>query len=198
MVYDKKQLTKVVSAIVISDGYLKSCKGNGNSNLQLVQTIDHKDLIDKVESYLRVLTSVTISKRVYEKDTHKDQLCLRTMRHPFYTKLRKRFYIEGKKVVDPHAMTLIDGEFLALWYMFDGTHTYREANKSHVLNLCTEAFSYGDHLLMQKALWDNCNLNFRIHRRKDKYKLYLPVKEYPKLISLIKPFIVDSFMYKLP
>lgn len=195
---DKKELVKYVSALVISDAHLTKPIKNGNSRLELYQINKHQDFISQVESVLKNLTNISITERILKSETQNNQLKLTTGKLPFYTKIRKRFYINGKKVVDPHALTLLDAEFLAIWFMCDGVYYYQRSNKSHQLSLCTDYFSYGDNLLLQRKLYEKLDLNFNIHKRHDTYRLYLPVKEYYKFVELVEPYICDSFRYKMP
>lgn len=193
-----ERLTKIVSACVLGDAHITKPKSeSANSKLELFQTIPHLDHIEFLESELGTLTRVHRNIRSYENPNHKDQIRLMTRHHPFYTNVRNRFYINGKKVVDPHALTLLDAEFLAVWYMHDGT--YGDYGRSgRLLRLCTEAFSYGDNELLRKALYEKLNLNFSIHKKKHNYVLDLKTKDHDKFADMVRPFIQDSFLYKLP
>jgi hypothetical protein len=195
---NKKNLMKVISASLLGDGYINK-EGNKNGRFRLTQNADHRDHVEYLANYLEQLTRVVI-----DVDADKETLRLRTMAHPTYSKIHERMYLNGLKVVDPHYLTLLDAEFMAIWYMQDG---YLGLGRTDVVNpdivLCTDNFSYGDQLLLRHAIIERTGFIFNVRRKginkrgELTYRMYLYRKQAPKFIDYIQPYIQPSFYYKI-
>lgn len=205
-----RYLTKIVAASLLGDGTINK-ETNKNARYKLRQLAIHKDHLDymgnRLESITRVMYDYLPEKDILWGDkqttSHKAYI-LRTMSHPFYSKFRNRMYVYGHKVVDPHYLTLLDWEFLAIWYMQDG---YIENTRKDVVNacpiLCTDCFSYADNMLLRTALIEKLGLTWNVRKRglsKDgsiTYRLYLSRKQFDIFRENIAGFIQPSFNYKL-
>jgi hypothetical protein len=111
-------------------------------------------------------------------------------------------YPNGHKVVDPHFLTYIDYEFLAIWYQEDGTLVNRENQPNgYEAYLYSLNFSFADNGLLSKAIYEKTGLRWNVHRHHSKgniyYKLYLSRKDTDVFMKGIEPFIQPSFRYKL-
>lgn len=197
---DKKRLIKLLSFLVMSDGSVHRNRGKGNCLFSFSQTEDHKDFIEFVEGIVSNVTSCKTS--LYKRSSpRKDLLKLYTPVHPLFNKLRDRIYVNSYKSVDKHALKMLDYEALAIMYMSDGCLGKSKNGQGYTtytttLGLCR--LSYGDLLLVKKALKDNLNLEWNIVRSGKKYYvLRLRMKDFDKFMEGISPYILDSFNYKL-
>lgn len=206
-----KQLTKIVAASLLGDGYVEKQK-YGNARYALKQKADHKDYVEYIAGYLSSLTRVSYYETLPTSYEIKGKLCsisptltVRTMAHPFYTKMQERYYLNRVKHISHHDLTLLDAEFLAIWYQEDGYYQIPKdcvvSNKS--IALCTDSFAYGDLVLARRAIIERTGFIFNIQRRgKNKngeqtYRLYLSRKQADKFLECVFPYIVPSFMYKI-
>lgn len=209
-------LSKIISASLLGDGFiLKDDSGNRNRNGQfrIKQIEQHKDHLDYLADRLSMLTNIKLDYVpgkanivICNKETKASgTYILRTQNHPEYTKFRSRWYIDGIKRIDPHAMTLLDAEMLAIWYQQDG---YIEGSlRKDCLNnsclICTDCFSYGDQKMLREAIIEKTGFIFNILKwSKNKngentYRLSLYRKQTEQFIEYIKPFMQPSFEYKL-
>lgn len=190
----KKDLMKYISAFVMGDGGVYY-SGN-NCRFVCNQIAKHEDYINWRADILRELTEVNI----YESQQENKQLilCTQTKTHPVYTKVRERLYIDKYKSVDPHYLTLLDWDMLAILYQDDGSiyvDTRCDATPSCTLN--TKRLSYGDSWLLKKAIKEKLGVEFNIHRHYHRYFLTLRAKDYDTFKLNIEPFIKPSFQYKL-
>lgn len=198
-----KELTKIVAASLLGDGHVTKETGNSNSHYELSQVITHADYIYQMRDRLSELTKIVIDTRSFPNMVGaQDQLKLRTMSIPFYSRYRDRMYGTGVKTVDPHYLTLIDAEFMAIWYMEDGSFAINTSNSQESVYLYTDSFSYGDNDLLRRAIIEKTGFVFNIHQRKNKnglirYRLYLYKKQNAAFIDYVRPFILPSFSYKL-
>jgi hypothetical protein len=192
---DKKELVKLCSFIVMGDGGVY--KYNGNKECAFVM-----NMIAKNEDYVLlcrdILENVT-STRIVEVDKGENrqlQLRLTTKGHPFFTKLRERIYIDKYKSLDQHALKMLDYEALSFLYMSDGSLVIKK-EKYPCVTLNLKRLSYGDLLLLKKALKEKLDLEWNINKNYPYYYLSLRSKDIPKFMENIKPYITQSFMYKI-
>ena len=112
------------------------------------------------------------------------------------------FYQHGRKVVPDRIRIFLDSPLtVAVWYMDDGRLDYRK--KSHyAYSFSTDAFSVTEVELLQSILFEKFGVESSIHmslcRGKRYPKLYIGKNGRDQFFSLISPFILDCFAYKLP
>ena len=207
-----KNLTKIIAASLLGDGGVNiPPDGSINAHYVLRQIEEHNDYVDYIREYIESKVGTRIQR--YEPKPNeqmknpKPVLSLITRVHPFFTKFRERMYPNGHKVVDPHYLTLIDYEFLAIWYQEDGTLVNvpkPSVSKDYIrqeVYLYSLNFSYADNKLLSAAIYEKTGLHWNVQRHHSRgniyYKLYLARKDIPIFMNCIEPFIQPSFRYKL-
>jgi len=65
-----------------------------------------------------------------------------------------------------------------------------------VLNV--QGFSYANQELLIKTLKTKFNLNCSLHKDKNSYKLCILSSSKSSFFNIIKPYILESFFYKMP
>lgn len=191
---NKKELTKVASYLAMSDGCIYLAKDAKNAQFVLSMIEDNEDFIDKYKAVLEHIT--TINKRKRKESKGKDMFEIKSRRHPFFTKLRKRIYFGSYKGIDPHALTLLDAEALSILYMCDGClYMCRGTSPSVTLNL--KRLSYGDQFILKKALKEKLDLEWNINKHGKYYCLRLRNKDVGKFMEMVSPYMCESFSYKL-
>ena len=205
---DNKILTKYVSAFVLGDGSLRTWKNVKNAAYAFAQVAKHKNYVMWQADIISNITSVNM--RYYGQQTtkdgvnHQDKYVIETRSHPFFTTLRSRWYIDGKKTVSPHDLKQFDWECAAIWYMDDG-YILKSDDKHHKGNvfLCTDCFSFAEVSMLQKLLYEKLNIPFDTIKRgfrKDGsqiYRLRTRKENAQKFLGGIEKFIFSSFEYKL-
>lgn len=208
---NNKYLTKITAASLLGDGgiYIPTSTRSINGRFYIAQIEDHKDYLDWLADKHATIAKTTIygpySVKCPQCVNPKKQYRLQTAQIPFYTKFRQRMYPQGKKVIDPHYLTQLDYEFLAIWYQEDGTYISCLERKDYVrerIQLASMSFSYAENLLLREALKEKLNLIWNIRRVKSKsggflYQLELYKKQYDVFINGVMPYIQPSFMYKV-
>lgn len=116
----------------------------------------------------------------------------------------KEFYLliynhhNGVKTVTRKFLNLLTPLALAVWWMDDGCLSIHKGNRYG--KLCTHAYSYEEHLIMQKyfkTVWD---IDIQIKVEKQKYYFCrLNVENLKKFFDIIYPFVfeVPSMIYKI-
>ena len=206
-------VSKIVAASLMGDGsILKDDSGgrNRNGQFRIKQIEQHRDHLDYIAN---VISSVTTVKFDYippqenivimGKNTRASGVyLLRTQNHPMYTDLRRRWYLDGIKRIDPHALTLIDAEFLAIWYQQDG-YIATNHGEYHGTYICTDCFSYGDLTMLRRAIIEKTGFVFNIIKKgtnklgEQTYRLSLYKKQLDSFRSAVYPYMQKSFLYKI-
>lgn len=207
IISDKKELVKLCSFIIMGDGgvYYNS-KGTGNCHFMMNMRKDNLDYVNLCAHILANVTGVKVQDRYMSNNDgckRKEQVTLSTPKHPFFTQLRERIYTDKYKGIDPHALKLLDFESLSFLYMSDGCLSVdfrpenRMVNPSYNVTLNMKRLSYGDQLLLKKALKEKLDLEFNVMRHGKYYYLRLRTKDVQKFMDGIRQYITPSFSYKI-
>ncbi len=112
--------------------------------------------------------------------------------HPDFTVFYNIFYRGGKKIVPRNiAMLLTEPLSLAVWFMDDGSAEYAG------VSFQTHCFTKKEVGSLQHCLETNFRLLTTIRKNKGKWVLYLLKRSLKRFCYLVKPFILDRFIYKL-
>jgi hypothetical protein len=203
---DPKQLNKLVSYMATFDGgiyYPHKKKDDSVVNCQFIMQMreENKDYLLWVKSVLENITSVRLTERTdYNTDGYnrKPQLRIESNRHPYFTKIRERIYIDNHKVIDPHMLKQMDAESLAIIFMCDGGTSLdaRHKNLHAKIDLHTKGFSYADNLSLSKAIYEATGIITNVHRHSKYYYLNVATKSQKTFYETVKPFVLSSFDYK--
>lgn len=204
MTNDNKYVTKIVAASLLGDGSVGiPPDGSRNAKYRQPKTIDHMDYVDWLAGVLESVTPTNRYEYQPKMANAKRAVMLQSRCHPFYTKFRHRMYPNGHKVVDPHYLTLLDWEFMSVWYQEDGS-LIRDARKKATyakVVLCTNCFSYGDQHLLRIAIKEKLGVEFSVDGMRQNgnqnYILRLRSTDLNKFLDGISPHVVPSFQYKL-
>lgn len=204
---DKKELTKYIWAFSLGDGSLlydhhkNRPNINENAYFSCDQVSRNEDYILWRANILSSITSVNIQKKVNKES---EMLCTRVNRHPIFTTMRNRIYLNGVKIVEPHYLKLLDWESLAILFMDDGCCSIKDKKYGYYcLTLSTQSFSYGDNVLLQREIKNKTDILFSIVRMTTQsggiqYRLQLQKQlEIDKFIAGVRKFITPSFEYKI-
>lgn len=192
---DKKELVKIISFLAMTDGSIHKNGGSKNFVFSISATEEHEDFILWVKSVLENVTSCNVHLQQREHP-RKNIFKAQTLTHPFFEPIHDRIYVGGYKSIDNHALKQLDWHSLALMYMCDGCLGVCGKAITTTLNLCR--LSYGDQLLLKKALKEQLDLEWNVVRTGGKYyTLRLRMKDFDKFMYGISPYIFESFKYKL-
>lgn len=197
---DKKRLMKLVSYLTMGDGSVYYNRGAGNALFSMTQTEDHLDFVEYVAGVLGNVTGCSVVKEE-RAAPRKNVYKVYSRHHPYFNAVRDRVYTDSYKGIDPHALKLMDWEALALLYMSDGClGRYVKDGKvksySLTINMCR--LSYGDQLLLKQCIRDTMGVEFNVVRTGRKYyTLRLRSRDIPTFIEGVRPYILESFNYKI-
>ena len=198
-----KDLNKRLYAYAMFDGHLAFFGNSTNACLVVNMLQEHEDYIQKV---IETLEEVPVGfnkslPEIYIKDgfNRKQQIRLQSKNHPILTKIHSRMYIEGHKVVDPHMLTLMDEEMLAIAFMADGSRYLdkRWENSKPSYRLHLNNLSYGDLMLIKESLKKTFGLEINTRKKGVRYDLAVPSFHSELFEEIVKDHILPSFQYKL-
>lgn len=195
---DKKELVKIISFLTMGDGSVHKNGGSKNCVFSMSLLEEHRDFLEWVQGVVNNITSSILIE--YKREApRRNLLKVQSKTHPFFNAIRDRIYVGNYKSVDVHALKLLDWEALAILYMCDGClreNKTKPGNFTTTLNLCR--LSYGDMLLVKKALKDKLGLEWNVVKTNRKYyTLRLRMKDFDKFMEGIAPYVFESFKYKL-
>ena len=209
----KLESIKVIAASLLGDASLEKGYGaNRQARFRISQIEQHKDHLDYIAPYIETFTSYHYYTRncaggsvIKGKNvTLKNSITLSSKVHPVFTRMYNRMYGTGKKCVDPHYLTLIDAQFLAVWFQQDGymDRPTDAINPTPQPKICTDSFSYADCMSLRVAIIEKTGFIFNTHKRKTssgalQYRLALSRKQTNQFIEYIAPYVQPSFKYKL-
>lgn len=213
---EKKDLIKIVHASILGDGFFYKVdqdNAKANTHFSLKQSASHKDYVDWMANILEDLTSVRVDIKPAYVDERgyscKEQLILKTMRHPTYKKMYNRLYDHVGdthiKRLDPHYIKLIDWQSIAIMFMDDGWVEVdeRKTMENYVrAGIATHAFSYFENLTLRDLFAEQFGIHGDVthHKmRSGKICYYLRFKKdnAKRLIEGVRPFVFPSFEYKV-
>ena len=198
-----KDLNKRLYAYAMFDGHLMFTGSSINACLVVNMLEKNEDYINKV---IQTLEEIPVGynrslPQIYTKDgcSRKQQIRLQSHNHPLFTKIHSRIYIDKHKVIDPHMLTFMDEEFLAIMFMADGNRHVdkRWANARPIYRLHLNMLSYGDLMLIKKSLKDTFGLESNIHKKGNSYDLGIPTFHSDLFEEIVRNKILPSFQYKI-
>lgn len=197
-----KELSKRLYYFSTFDGGLYVTGKCSNARFIMNMREENRDYVEKVKQTLGEagIGCRMFDRKDYNTDGHerKEQLRLESKTHPKLTTIWERIYIDGKKVIDPHMLTMLDAEALAIMFMADGgRYVDKRCNATPSYKLHTKGFSYGDNWLLKKALKEKLDLEFNINRHGKYWFLSLRSKDSAKFEEIVSPYVLPSFNYKL-
>lgn len=192
------QLSKFLTWSVTGDGYVGYSTNNKNAHYSITRSPEHKDYLDIIASKFVGLQDCKVRIDVYtRKDNNKTVLDLRTSSHPLFSRIRNRQYIQNRRVIDPHQLTMLDWEAAAFLYMDDGSLCVNNKG-SLITRLSTCAYSYPEQDFLRKAFIEKLGVVWNINKNGNTWQLNLAKQSRDIWFENISPFIVNSYKYKLP
>lgn len=199
---NKRDILKYVYAFCLGDGGV--FYSGKNARFQANNLEKHNDYVYWRAGILEHLTSVNVFLSKDTRPGRKPVLQTVTKTHPTYTTVRERIYLENRKIIDPHQLTFIDWETVAILYQDDGSiYNDPRCNATPQITIATKGFSYGDNVLLKRALEEKLGIVFNINRQKAKttgnyyWFLRLRTKDSDTFLNNVEPFVKPSFQYKL-
>lgn len=187
----------IVVGTLLGDAYLRpSGKSHASFSLVFAHGEKQRDYLEWMKQKLSpfVLADSPYQHKKTSIHNHAPVSSYHTIGHPWLTELRKAFYPNDIKTVSLDWLNQVDELALAVWYMDDGSLNKRYGT----MTLCTNGFSYDEHLLIQQWFLDRWSLPVVIeNRRNNQYSIRINATVARTLRELLRPYIPQCMSYKV-
>ena len=183
--------------IILGDGFLDRVKPNHNTRLRIEQSYPEKEkYLKSLYELLEPITTMSptiVTRKDKRSSTTTQSLYFRTLAMPYLNDYYDLFYKERVKVIPRNLNTLLTARGLAFWIMDDGGKSVYNQTILH-----TRSFMLEDVKYLQSVLFENFGLVTRLEeKKKDKWVIYIPVRQRTKLKDLVGPYMNESMLYKI-
>ena len=183
----QEQESLIVGSL-LGDGYMRIVPGRRDALLEINHSIKAKEYVDWKYNILKNICASPPKERVSGQDGRRAYR-FTTRQHPQLTKIMQRFYENGRKTI-PKDIELTPLS-LAVWFMDDGSKT-----KKGDVYLNTQQFSMREQRRLLHAL-RKLGLRARLNKDRKYYRIRFFKESVGKLNEIIRPYMVDSMLYKL-
>jgi hypothetical protein len=183
----------IIVGLLLSDGWLEKSSLNSNTRLKFKQSIKRSDyVLDVFMKMIPYCSSIPYLLSSNRKGFTHFGLEFRTRQLPCLNEFYDLFYKNKIKSVPKNIHSLLTPLALAHWIMGDG------ASLNKGLVLCTDSFKLEEVKLLQFILKNKFEINSTIQGlNSNRSRIYIIQESMPKLINLVKPFILPTMQYKL-
>lgn len=186
--------SSVLVGNLLGDGCLTKGEANRNWLFDYGQRSDREEYVRFIRNTLRPFSKEVrfVKAKKPRSNDHCYSYRFRTLAHPLFSDLRKKWYIGNTKIV-PQDIRL-DWTSVAVWACDDGSN----CQKNKCFRFATDCFSHGDVWLLRDALEKQLGLIASVVKKKDKRIISVTGESYIFLLNTLRPLIPwQCFAYKL-
>ena len=186
---------EVLIGLLLGDGHIELLPNGKSARLKVEYNVKNSDYVDFLYKIFKNLVRMSPRVRTVEGfGGNFDRVGFTTLSLPEFLTFRDLFYFGKTKIVPSNISKLLTNIGLAVWFMDDGSYKSRECRGKL---LCTHNFSNSEIALLCQVLDHNFGLRAIPRIQKDGTEIYIKALSYERLKSIISPFMVKSFLYKL-
>jgi len=175
----------VVIGCILGDGAMR-CKKN--ALLEINHSAKQKSYVDWKYNALRRF--VTTPPKIRCGGFNRVAYRFTTRSLPELTTLYNRFYENNIKIIPKDLK--IEPLSLAIWFMDDGCKSYR------AIYLNTQKFDFKSQVQLIRFLKEQFKIKASLNKDKIYYRLRIAVESMQRFKSIIRPYVLPQFRYKLP
>lgn len=200
-----KRILGFFTGLIVGDGYIDK-KGINKRGFK-IKSIDNsfinyiKDFIDTECKNLFQYHIVYTPEHFSCGCNHKDSWELAIRATEYFNNIYNEFYSSSGRIVTESALSWLTPEGIANWYMSDGyvclVGKTKGVIKNRRMDICTDRYKLDNINQISNYFNTTLNISTSVIKRGSSYRLRISVSGYENFINLIKPFIVDSMLYKL-
>lgn len=196
------ELVDIIVGTMLGDAKMTFSFTSGNAAYICEQSSVHKDylfhLFDLFKDFTDKVEPVKYTRVDARNGVTSTSYYFNTVALPIFIQFAKMFYTEVAgtrkviKVVPSNIYDLLTPRALAYWIMDDGMYVKRGG-----VTLCTDSFTKAEVGLLKGVLESKFGFICQIHHKGANQRIYISGKSLGKLTTMVKPFMHESFMYKL-
>ncbi len=178
---------QILVGSMLGDGTLRRQGTRTNALLEVNHSLAFKEYVDWKYNHFQDFILTAPKLRLGKGVRVAYRFTTRSL--PEFTNYYLQYYAFGSKRI-PFDITLTPLS-LAVWFMDDGSNI----RSSFYLN--TQQFTLSEQVLLQYALREKFNIKGKLNRDKTYWRLRINTEDTKKMRSIIEPFILPCFSYKL-
>ncbi len=183
-----QQQESLIIGSLLGDAYMRIIDGRNDAFLEINHSVKAREYVDWKFNILKDICKSPPKERVSGKDGRKAYR-FTTRQHPQLTQIMHKFYKHGRKTI-PKDLELTPLS-LAVWFMDDGSKT-----KKGDVYLNTQQFSFSEQRRLLHVL-RKFGLKARLNKDKKYYRIRLLKESVVRFNEIIRPYIIDSMLYKM-
>jgi len=196
----KRNLRSIITGMILGDGCVSKVK-----TFSIVHSTKQEEYLLWKVNLLKNKFKFRIRRySTYLKQTNKSypQISATTLSYKYFKLIRQYMYgVDNIKKVRLKDLKKLKSLGLAIWYMDDGCFSFMK-NKDKTIRgrqliLNTQSFTYKENEVIQKYFKDYYDITTRIHKDKDRFRIWMNGTESKKFIDIVRPHIPSCMNYKL-
>jgi len=197
-----KEVKEYCIGFFLGDGYLFKIKNGNNCSLKIGHGLKQENYLIWKHKLLNNLSREIKYTRIDDKRRNKVYhiKSFETRTHKFFTRYWELLYHKGKKKLPERILKQMTLITLAAWIMDDGClseNNKKRRTTNWNYTLATHCFSVIEIQLLLRYLEEKFGLEGKMHRDRDKFKLWFNTTNSIKLANLIKPYVPECMEYKV-
>ncbi len=186
---------EVLIGLLLGDGHIELSPNGKSARLKVEYSVKNSDYVEFLYEIFKNLVRMKPRTRTVKGfGKNFDRVGFTTLSLPEFLKFRDLFYRGKTKIVPSNMAKLLTNIGLAIWFMDDGSYKSKECKGKL---LCTHNFTDNEIALLCQVLDHNFGLRAIPRRQKDGTEIYIRASSYERLKTILSPFMVKSFLYKL-
>lgn len=175
----------IIVGCLLGDGAMRK---KTNALLEINHSVKQKVLVDWVYTQIQIFVGTAPKQRKGNGKRIAYRFTTRSL--PVFTPLYDQFFLNKKKRIPTNLE--LSPLTLAVWFMDDGS----KSRSSIYLN--TQQFSREEQIILQQMLLKQWKIETTLNKDKCYFRIRIRVSSVRKFVSLIKPYLLSEFYYKLP
>jgi IS1 family transposase len=196
----RKENKAILLAMCLGNGHIfkyDNCKSIGISLCHSVKQEDY--FIWKVEKLRSILGGSKNKIRYFNNNGHPGIGWSKV--HRYFRVIRNWLYNNNSKKITKHILNKLTPESIAIWWMDDGS-MYKKLNPKTgqikaIEGILSTYISEEDNQIIIDYFNKTYNIQFKLVKSKNSFRLRLNTTEARKFADLIKPFMHESMLYKI-
>lgn len=201
----KETFDGFITGLILGDGFIDGGIHKRGFRLKSINL----DFVNQIESYLNKETNLNVKVNTFPKSIDSSGVVRQSYKelsiraHPYFAKVYHEFYDDYKnRIITNHSLRKLTVQGLANWYMSDGYIVKVGLTKGKIVDrrveLAVDRYSKEDVEKIQKYLKETYSFKTSlIKRKRGIYRLRMSLLDSQHFFLMIKPYMSDSFMYKL-
>lgn len=186
--------------VSIGDGYLGGYANSKSVCLKLVHSIKQEEYMLWKISRIRSIVGGSEGKITYFDNSGYPGIRWQKS-HRYFRVIRKWLYNNNKKEISKNVLEKLTHEAIAVWWMDDGS-MYKKLNPKTrkikaVEGILSTYCSLEENEIIVNYFKLKYDIEFKVVRSKNSFRLRLNTSECRKFASLVRPYMHKSLLYKI-